>query len=194
MAKTPAKRRRKKIFFVITTSFMTYVAYPVEVRSVSRLRNANHCRDGSPDDTPESDRLYAGFTVASVLAVTSLFLRKIVKICDLMRPVSLPVESKDSDCNRSMKRGWRMTVSADVKLPWPRDGRSDTADILQRHGIEPGRERRRTKPWKEFLSGHWNLIVAADFFHGCGDGSGDNRRTHLPHAARNLDLPRRSGH
>src|SRR5215831_2004724 len=35
------------------------------------------------------------------------------------------------------------------------------ANILKKHGIEPAPE--RTRPWKEFLSRHWELIVAADF-------------------------------
>ena len=42
--------------------------------------------------------------------------------------------------------------------------RSTIADILQRHGIEPAPERKRNTTWKEFLSRHWELIVAADFF------------------------------
>ena len=43
-------------------------------------------------------------------------------------------------------------------------GRTTIADILRRHGIEPAPERTRKTPWKEFLSQHWELIVAADFF------------------------------
>jgi putative transposase len=42
--------------------------------------------------------------------------------------------------------------------------RSTIAEILERHGIEPAPERSRTTTWKEFLSRHWELIVAADFF------------------------------
>jgi transposase len=42
--------------------------------------------------------------------------------------------------------------------------RSTIADILQRHGIEPAPERSRKTTWKEFLTQHWDLIVAADFF------------------------------
>ena len=42
--------------------------------------------------------------------------------------------------------------------------RSTIADILQRRGIEPAPERKRKATWKEFLSRHWELIVAADFF------------------------------
>jgi transposase InsO family protein len=42
--------------------------------------------------------------------------------------------------------------------------RSTIADILTRHGIEPAPERRRKTTWKEFLTQHWELIVAADFF------------------------------
>jgi len=42
--------------------------------------------------------------------------------------------------------------------------RSTIAEILERHGIEPAPERSRKTTWKEFLSRHWDLIVAADFF------------------------------
>ena len=42
--------------------------------------------------------------------------------------------------------------------------RSTIAQILERHGIEPAPERIRKTTWKEFLSQHWELIVAMDFF------------------------------
>src|SRR5437870_13253692 len=42
--------------------------------------------------------------------------------------------------------------------------RSTIAEILERHGIEPAPERSRKTTGKEFLSRHWELIVAADFF------------------------------
>src|SRR5258705_6055145 len=42
--------------------------------------------------------------------------------------------------------------------------RSTIAQILERHGIEPAPERSRKTTWKEFLSRHWELIAAADFF------------------------------
>src|SRR6202163_3845548 len=42
--------------------------------------------------------------------------------------------------------------------------RSTIAEILERHGIEPAPERIRKTTWKEFLSQHWELIVAVDFF------------------------------
>src|SRR4051794_16945576 len=42
--------------------------------------------------------------------------------------------------------------------------RSTIADILRRHGIEPAPKRGRKANWKEFLTQHWELIVAADFF------------------------------
>jgi len=42
--------------------------------------------------------------------------------------------------------------------------RSTIAEILERHGIEPAPERSRKTTGKEFLSRHWDLIVAADFF------------------------------
>ena len=43
-------------------------------------------------------------------------------------------------------------------------GRGTVANILKKHGIEPAPERVRKTTWKEFLSRHWELIVAADFF------------------------------
>ena len=42
--------------------------------------------------------------------------------------------------------------------------RSTIAEILERNGIEPAPERIRKTTWKEFLTQHWDLIVAADFF------------------------------
>lgn len=42
--------------------------------------------------------------------------------------------------------------------------RSTIADILKRKGLEPAPERSRKTTWKQFLSRHWELIVAADFF------------------------------
>ena len=42
--------------------------------------------------------------------------------------------------------------------------RSTIANILKRNAIEPSPERARQTTWKEFLTQHWELIVAADFF------------------------------
>jgi putative transposase len=42
--------------------------------------------------------------------------------------------------------------------------RSTIASILKRNAIEPAPERLRRTTWKEFLTGHWNLLAAADFF------------------------------
>ena len=42
--------------------------------------------------------------------------------------------------------------------------RGTIADILKEHGLEPAPERNRKTTWKEFLSRHWEVIVAADFF------------------------------
>ena len=42
--------------------------------------------------------------------------------------------------------------------------RSTIADILKRHGLAPAPQRSRKTTWKEFLTRHWELIVAADFF------------------------------
>jgi len=38
------------------------------------------------------------------------------------------------------------------------------AKVLKQHGIEPAPERSRKTTWKEFLSRHWEQIVASDFF------------------------------
>src|SRR5262252_5282679 len=45
-----------------------------------------------------------------------------------------------------------------------RIGRGTVANILENNGIEPAPERKRKTTWKEFLTRHWELIVAADFF------------------------------
>jgi putative transposase len=42
-------------------------------------------------------------------------------------------------------------------------GRGAIAEMLARQGIEPAPERERKTTWKEFLTQHWDLIVAADF-------------------------------
>jgi hypothetical protein len=38
------------------------------------------------------------------------------------------------------------------------------AIILKEHGLEPAPERNRKTIWTEFLSRHWEVIPAADFF------------------------------
>src|SRR5262249_24172468 len=38
------------------------------------------------------------------------------------------------------------------------------ANILKEHGIEPAPERSQKTTWKEFLTRHWEQIVASDFF------------------------------
>jgi putative transposase len=42
--------------------------------------------------------------------------------------------------------------------------RGTIANILKRNGIEPAPERVRKTTWKEFLTKHRDLIVAADLF------------------------------
>ena len=42
--------------------------------------------------------------------------------------------------------------------------RGTIANILKEHGLEPAPERQRKTTWKEFLSRHREVIVAADFF------------------------------
>jgi transposase InsO family protein len=43
-------------------------------------------------------------------------------------------------------------------------GRGTIATILKQHGIEPAPERRKGTTWREFLSAHWDVLAAADFF------------------------------
>jgi putative transposase len=38
------------------------------------------------------------------------------------------------------------------------------ANVLKQHGIEPAPERSKKTTWKEFLTRHWEQIVASDFF------------------------------
>jgi transposase InsO family protein len=42
--------------------------------------------------------------------------------------------------------------------------RNTIANILKERGLEPAPERNRKTTWKEFLSRHREVIVAADFF------------------------------
>ena len=42
-------------------------------------------------------------------------------------------------------------------------GRGTVANILKEHGLEPAPERKRKTTWKEFLTQHREVIVAADF-------------------------------
>ena len=42
--------------------------------------------------------------------------------------------------------------------------RGTIANILKKHGVEPAPDRLRKTTWKEFLSRHWELMLAADFF------------------------------
>ena len=42
--------------------------------------------------------------------------------------------------------------------------RTTIANILKRHGIDPAPERSRKTTWREFLTRHWDQIVATDFF------------------------------
>ena len=42
--------------------------------------------------------------------------------------------------------------------------RTTVANILKRHGIDPAPERGKRIPWSQFLSSHWDVLAAADFF------------------------------
>jgi transposase InsO family protein len=62
-------------------------------------------------------------------------------------------------------RGWGYRrIQGALSNLWHELARSTIAEILQRHGIEPAPERTRKTTWKEFLTRHWDLIVATDFF------------------------------
>lgn len=37
-------------------------------------------------------------------------------------------------------------------------------NILQRHGLPPAPERKKTTTWREFIRSHWDILVATDFF------------------------------
>jgi len=59
--------------------------------------------------------------------------------------------------------GYRRILGALLNLGH-RIGRGTVANILAKNGIEPAPERKRKTTWKEFLTRHWELIAAADFF------------------------------
>ena len=62
-------------------------------------------------------------------------------------------------------RGWGYRgIPGAFFNPGHKLARSTIADILERHGVEPAPERSPKTTWQEFLSRHWELIVAADFF------------------------------
>jgi hypothetical protein len=71
---------------------------------------------------------------------------------------------KDSAKVRITTEDLRQVLREDRTLLGPVLARSTIAHILQRHGLEPAPERSRKATWKEFLTQHWELIVAADFF------------------------------
>ncbi|MEX0829802.1 MAG: hypothetical protein WD032_06130 [Nitrospirales bacterium] len=37
-------------------------------------------------------------------------------------------------------------------------------NILQRHGLPPAPERKKTTTWREFIRSNWDILVATDFF------------------------------
>src|SRR5438128_269500 len=68
------------------------------------------------------------------------------------------------------------------------------ANILKRHGIEPAPERSRRTTWKDFLSRHWEQIVASDFSWkygrrlGCSDLSSFSSLNYRRDAWRSAEL------
>jgi len=58
--------------------------------------------------------------------------------------------------------GYRWIVGAPSNLGHNL-ARGTMVNILKQHGIEPAPDRNRKTTWKEFLTQHWELIVAADF-------------------------------
>ena len=77
--------------------------------------------------------------------------------------------------------GYRRILEALLNLGH-RIGRGTVANILENNGIEPAPERKRKTTWKEFLKRQWELIVAADLFHGGGVGAA--RTPAIPSAVR----------
>lgn len=69
--------------------------------------------------------------------------------------VQMAVENRDW--------GYRRIVGALSNLGYNL-ARGTVANILKQHGIEPAPERGRKTTWKDFLTQHWELIVAADLF------------------------------
>lgn len=43
-------------------------------------------------------------------------------------------------------------------------GRTTIATILKDHGMDPAPERGMSTTWQQFLSVHWDVLAAADFF------------------------------
>jgi hypothetical protein len=69
--------------------------------------------------------------------------------------VRMATENRDWGCRRI--QGALANLGHEV-------ARGTIANILKEHGLEPAPERNRKTTWKEFLSRHWEVIVAADFF------------------------------
>ena len=62
-------------------------------------------------------------------------------------------------------RGWGYTrIIGALSNLGHKPARDTVANILERNGLEPAPDRSRKTSWKEFLTQHWELIVAADFF------------------------------
>ncbi len=90
--------------------------------------------------------------------------------------MALPSEDLDGHAPPANLRIWwsawlrRIGIGdiAEFSVPCPTSAtvlaRGTIANILKKHGIEPAPDRIRKTTWKEFLSQHWELIVAADFF------------------------------
>ena len=94
---------------------------------------------------------------------------RMVRISLRLETLEVPgqdVVTKDNVTLKWRKRtswGYRRIQGAIANLGY-KIARSTIADILRRHGIEPAPERSRKTTWKEFLTQHWELIAAADFF------------------------------
>jgi transposase InsO family protein len=59
---------------------------------------------------------------------------------------------------------WYRRIQGELSNLGHKLARSTIANILERHGIGPAPERSRKTTWKEFLTQHWDLFVAVDFF------------------------------
>ena len=62
-------------------------------------------------------------------------------------------------------RSWGYTrIQGALRNVGHKVGRTTVVNILKEHGIEPAPERGKKMTWAEFLTAHWSVLAAADFF------------------------------
>src|SRR5262245_24036148 len=114
----------------------------------------------------ETDDLESGTTLSTYRLpperVRALDIFGIVRFVShtMLRNVTVPEQVIVQMAEQNRDWGYRRIQGALSNLGY-KLARSTIADILQRHGIEPAPERSGKTTWKEFLTQHWELIVAA---------------------------------